>query len=487
MTARSLSRVMGKHARPVAVRTSDVAVVESPSDFYELLCRGISQAKTSITLSTLYMGTHTEKENKLISLLSQASERGVRVKLLLDAMRAKRGGTNPRGYPSSLADTLAKSLLGAKRGGGKGNLSVSLYHTPIASRLTSTLMRPPYGEILGVCHMKAYVFDDTVVMSGANLNEKYFTTRQDRYISIRNAQLAHVTTSIIDAISKNSFRLNHLGGFEEPPGGISPISAPRAFGEKLYSDLTETARGVSSGEVPTSCLDGQNASGEEALVFPLVQLGCINYRQDEEAVGGFLANLSRGDKLQVSSGYLNPTRQLEEAFARSGCAVDFITASPSANGFFQSPKGSPKALIPFVYQSLAYESIRRMQSYQQNTTLPSSSRASGSTVSLYEYGRQGWQYHAKGLWYTPFSEGREAGPLATFIGSPNYGYRSQDKDLEMQFFILSQCENLRERLRVEVDSLFKHFMRSKSQRREKGRGREKVLVSLSSKLCRKWL
>ena len=36
------------------------------------------------------------------------------------------------------------------------------------------------NESVGVQHMKAYVFDDDVVMSGANLEDNYFTDRLDR-------------------------------------------------------------------------------------------------------------------------------------------------------------------------------------------------------------------------------------------------------------------------------------------------------------------
>ena len=39
--------------------------------------------------------------------------------------------------------------------------------------------------MLGVQHVKAYVFDNDVIISGANLSENYFTNRQDRYFLIR--------------------------------------------------------------------------------------------------------------------------------------------------------------------------------------------------------------------------------------------------------------------------------------------------------------
>lgn len=43
------------------------------------------------------------------------------------------------------------------------------------------------SEVIGVCHLKAYVFDDNVLISGANLSTTYFTKRQDRYYLIKGA------------------------------------------------------------------------------------------------------------------------------------------------------------------------------------------------------------------------------------------------------------------------------------------------------------
>ena len=43
------------------------------------------------------------------------------------------------------------------------------------------------SEVIGVCHLKAYVFDNDVLISGANLSTTYFTKRQDRYYLFKQA------------------------------------------------------------------------------------------------------------------------------------------------------------------------------------------------------------------------------------------------------------------------------------------------------------
>ena len=39
-------------------------------------------------------------------------------------------------------------------------------------------------EVFGVHHIKAHVFDNNVMITGANLSEDYFTNRQDRWYII---------------------------------------------------------------------------------------------------------------------------------------------------------------------------------------------------------------------------------------------------------------------------------------------------------------
>jgi CDP-diacylglycerol--glycerol-3-phosphate 3-phosphatidyltransferase len=56
-------------------------------------------------------------------------------------------------------------------------------------------------EVFGIHHMKFYVFDNDVIITGANLSEDYFTTRQDRYFVIKNApELANYISDLLGII-----------------------------------------------------------------------------------------------------------------------------------------------------------------------------------------------------------------------------------------------------------------------------------------------
>jgi phosphatidylserine/phosphatidylglycerophosphate/cardiolipin synthase-like enzyme len=55
-------------------------------------------------------------------------------------------------------------------------------------------------EAVGVWHMKFYIFDDTIIISGANLSDTYFTNRQDRYVKFRSKALCDFYTNFLDAL-----------------------------------------------------------------------------------------------------------------------------------------------------------------------------------------------------------------------------------------------------------------------------------------------
>lgn len=56
-------------------------------------------------------------------------------------------------------------------------MRVGFYHNPDTGMLKGKFSNSPLREIFGVHHMKAHVFDNNVMITGANLSEDYFTDR----------------------------------------------------------------------------------------------------------------------------------------------------------------------------------------------------------------------------------------------------------------------------------------------------------------------
>ena len=59
--------------------------------------------------------------------------------------------------------------------------------------------------------MKIYIFDSSVIISGANLSNDYFTNRQDRYILIEDKQLSNFFERLITTVQKFSLNMNEKG------------------------------------------------------------------------------------------------------------------------------------------------------------------------------------------------------------------------------------------------------------------------------------
>lgn len=167
------------------VKSSKINIIHDPSNFYNIICERFRNAKHRISIASLYIGTgHLEK-----ALLEETKEnllknKDLPLKVLLDYQRGTRGEVN--------SVTLLKDFLN-----GTDNSRISLYQTPRLHGAWSKALPSRYNEIVGLQHMKLYIADDSVLLSGANCSNDYFGQRQDRYIEIEDANLAKFYNELI--------------------------------------------------------------------------------------------------------------------------------------------------------------------------------------------------------------------------------------------------------------------------------------------------
>jgi CDP-diacylglycerol--glycerol-3-phosphate 3-phosphatidyltransferase len=154
-----------------------------------------------------------------------------------------------------------------------------------------------------------------------------------------------------------------------------------------------------------------------------------------------------------------------------------------ANGFYGS-KGISGA-IPRAYSLLEQSLYERAQlkNVQQRSQVFDASSTNG--LSIYEYERKGWTFHAKGFWCS--LPGEEEGPNVTLIGSSNFGYRSRDHDLEAQLWIFSKAPHLRQQLERERDDLYVHSRRVNANVFVGDDRKGGLLASLAVRAVRTWL
>ncbi|KAK2714149.1 hypothetical protein QYM36_008652 [Artemia franciscana] len=412
--------------------------MSSPKEFYETLLAKSKNAKRRITIASLYLGTGQMERTLVESIRSNIIQHGesLRVKILLDATRGSRGKVNSR-----------KILLPLV----KHNCKVSLYHTPSLRGILHWSMPERWNEVIGLQHMKVYLFDNSVIISGANLSEDYFTNRQDRYVLLEDCEeLADFYDDLVEIVSTFSFQLDsddqihlHSTWTEHPFHGDFNGFVLEA--RKRIEGLINSRLNPLEGERMLQILDKTESSLSEPTVsdtwiFPLVQMSTFSINQDSRFTTRLFESVPRDSKVKLASGYFNLTEEyIDTIIDRSPASFEILTAHPEANGFLRA--SGPAGGIPAAYTHIASKFLEKV-----------AGKAQDFRIKLREFRRQGWTFHTKGLWV--FRPGNTL-PFLTLVGSPNFGYRSVYRDLESQIAVITTNQDLQSSLSEEAENLYR--------------------------------
>ncbi|KAJ2081668.1 CDP-diacylglycerol--glycerol-3-phosphate 3-phosphatidyltransferase [Coemansia sp. RSA 988] len=426
--------------RPVFRIAQPISVIHEPQSFYQELLRGILHAQRRVYLSSLYLGG---EENEIVSALDQALSRqsDLQVHILLDCLRGTR--TDSRGMSSAALLVPLIATHGADR------VRVSMYHTPALSGLSKQAWPQRYNEAFGLQHIKGYIFDDDIIISGANLSRDYFTNRQDRYMRISDRRFVDYFVGLIDAIGQFSFKVavgnrmqtlkNVNYRLEMPPSVPDPSHEPREFVREANEIM---AQFLQRAEIENT-IDGHDISERDTLAIPTVQMRQLGITQDEQHMSEFIELADAfarrhhgGCHNLMASAYFNFSEQYKSSVLSSPSRWELLVASPQANGFYAA-KGISQ-FIPDMYSIIEHGFLRDVMKHGRN-----------NDVAVAEYERDGWTFHGKGVWC--YLDRRL--PQLTMIGSPNYGYRSIYRDLEAQVTLIPGSEHLRKAVHQEAQCL----------------------------------
>lgn len=363
----------------------------------------------------------------------------VKLSILTDALRGTREAPEPS--CASLLAALVNEF-------GPDRVEIRMYHTPNLTGLRKQYIPKRINEGWGLQHMKLYGVDDEIILSGANLSGDYFTNRQDRYHLFSSKDITEYFSNLHGAVASLSFVVEpdqSPSGFTlawpDTNSAVSPLQNPKQF----VTESTDLLAGlISPKTAPLTSMDQTPPEKRDTLVYPLAQFSQLldpDTSTELHAVSHILSTLSSPQYAKSSwtftAGYFNPAPSLTKLLLSTASTNNtVITASPQANGFYQSPGVS--GLLPGAYTLLARRFLRQVhqQKLESSTVLREWRKG---TVG--EPG--GWTYHAKGLWVTlPESEGT----AITVIGSSNYTKRSYSLDLEANALIVTENEDLKRRL-----------------------------------------
>uniref|UniRef100_A0A0G4ID26 CDP-diacylglycerol--glycerol-3-phosphate 3-phosphatidyltransferase n=1 Tax=Chromera velia CCMP2878 TaxID=1169474 RepID=A0A0G4ID26_9ALVE len=478
------------------VPSRNLSFLSTPSEFLRTLLSMCSEAETRLIFAALYIGTGTNEqkivqtlERRLGQLQNRATDGpSMRTTFLLDYLRATRREPTKEGDPAS-----AKDLLLPLKQKYPQMADVRFFHTPLLSGLLKRVLPQRANEALGVQHMKCFVSNDNVLVTGANASGTYLTTRQDRCLLIRDRALADHCSAVVSAVADCSYSLQPDGTLQIKKGMPEPWADPQGFRARLSASLAPLSSPITLDEAARLFAPeekGETQQTAEIRVFLQAGFAQPALRDEERSLQSLLkAAGQRGFDCTLASGYLNPPPSLVKGLsdflkAREGgravvsapadssdavCTegvgpgkrkeqseaspLTLVSAAPQANSFHNS-KGITK-WVTAAYASLALHLLKRLP----------------PGVSYFEYFREGWSFHAKGVWFSgPVSLDRESSvsvssttveerdekrgderwmPRVTVIGSSNFSCRSHSRDLEMTLVVKSNDPQLCEHMQKE--------------------------------------
>jgi CDP-diacylglycerol--serine O-phosphatidyltransferase len=343
---------------------ADMKTLFHAADYREQLLSLITQAQHRIYLAALYLQEDTGGQ-LILEALFEAKKRNPTLDLVVfvDWHRGQRGLI---GATQQLGNAAWYAKQIAERG-----ISLKIIGVPINTR-----------EMFGVFHFKGFVIDDTLLYTGASLNDVYLHIgdkyRADRYHLIKNQALTDSFVAYLHnqiAPCYPNFRLDD--GLLHRPKKPKPLITQfrRDLMDKTYE--IPLANGLVKDKQP------------QLSLMPLVGLGKKNNPLNETILD--LVN-SATQSLIFCTPYFNfPAslmRSVKQALKR-GVRVEIIVGDKTANDFF-IPETEPFKTIgavPYLYEM----NLRRY------ATKYSKALETGQ-LTLRLWAHDTHSYHLKGLW-----------------------------------------------------------------------------------------
>ncbi|WP_028115473.1 CDP-diacylglycerol--serine O-phosphatidyltransferase [Ferrimonas senticii] len=320
----------------VAVRHEQIEVITTTEAYRQRLIALIRGAQTRIYIAALYL-QDDDAGRSILTELYQAKQRNSQldIQVLVDFHRAQRGliGKGPQvGNDQFYRNWASQYPLSP----------IGIYGVPVKSR-----------EFSGVLHLKGFVIDDTVVYSGASINDVYLGWHQryryDRYHLLHDATLA-------DAMVR--FMAQDLIGHEAV---VSLLETPVPTAKSLRRSIRDFKQCLSRAEYQLAPHSGDG----DISVYPLVGLGRYNNRLNQTIVR-LLSSAQQ--RVFICTPYFNLPAPLTSAIGKllkRGVEITIVVGDKTANDFYSPPDQpfSAVSALPYLYEQNLKRFARRHQKH----------------------------------------------------------------------------------------------------------------------------
>lgn len=388
---------------------TDIEFLHSAAQFKQTIIELIRRAKTRIYVTALYWQSDEAGQQILAEIYrAKADNPNLDVKILVDWHRAQR------------------NLLGEAKGRTNAD-----WYTEERTKYGNDAMFfgvPVNGrEVFGVLHIKGFVFDDTVLYSGASINNVYLNQlgkyRYDRYQKIKNASLADSLVRFIQQYFLNA----------DSVYALDDASRPKT--KEIKAQIKVFRRQLKQAKYTIDSLN-EVEYGEELMVTPLFGLGTKHNVLNRTIQDLFVLVQER---LTICTPYFNFPRTLQvkiRDLLSDGRKVEIIVGDKTANDFYIPPNQPFRmaGALPYLYE----RNLRAFcKKFEQDL-------ASGRlTVRLWK--DRDNSYHLKGIWVDDryiLLTGNNLNPRAWRLDAEN-GLLIQDPKQELQVRIQSELNEIR--------------------------------------------
>lgn len=450
----------------------ELRVLKGPDEYYREIRAQLQRAKRHVALSALYLGTG-DLELRLIKDLDDLLDRepDVKVTFIFDFNRAHRMWRSDDSSNKEVPQYYM--LLPLLRKYGEQRVALRLYEPP--TNVFKQRMPQQVKETLGVYHVKFGMFDDTTILTGANLSEEYFINRQDRYLVVPRGRMTPFFERFVSSLSKLCYQAN-------TDGSLSP---PKLSHENSQSSILEVLTSTQS----VTQDDGGNFDAD-TVVVPFMQHAPVGIEQESQLLPRLLQYLARVNttdaghpasplrcaSLVVSSPYPSFRQDLTDCVTNAAWTISsahpttvsktttaVISADTTAHGFGGERGLGVKALIPKLHDHIMAESLVASLDRIKATKAARNGTHEVEPVVAMKYCREGWSFHSKGIWAElKRREGDSGGDFhdaaasITYVGSSNMGERSLCRDMELGFVVVTQNKALQTALQEEVARILKY-------------------------------
>ncbi|ACH67258.1 CDP-diacylglycerol--serine O-phosphatidyltransferase [Aliivibrio fischeri MJ11] len=387
----------------------NIKILHTAADFrYELL-KQIENAQQRIYIVALYL-ENDDAGREIFTALYEAKQKNptLDINVLVDWHRAQRG------------------LIGAEKSDGNAALyrefsekyehSINVLGVPVRNK-----------EVFGVLHLKGFIFDDTVVYSGASLNDVYLAHKDkyrfDRYHVLNNALLANSMVSFIKKTLIASPAVNCLSQQNRPDT------------KSLKPEIKELRKQLGLANYQFT---SQTRKEGEVGITPLVGLG-----RKGNKLNNYIRTLlaSATSEITICTPYFNfpkpIAKELKKALRR-GVKVTVIVGDKTANDFYISPEEEFKTIagLPYLYEINLRNFAKTNETYIASRQL---------SLNLWKHENN--SFHLKGMWVDK---------EYTLITGSNLNPRAWKLDLENGLLLQDPEQLLVGTKQAELDVILEH-------------------------------